>query len=146
MRVAVNLEFTDEELRKYVADVGRRVVLDAIHEGIVHINALKLDPSVSNMLAHAVQRAFTKEEEPKAPAAEQRPIEAQVVTPDAAVPPPPDKCVPMPADARMDETWFCHCCGTCNGTQRVACRRCDHERCDVIITPPPAAETDPSLS
>ncbi len=131
MRVAINLEFTDEELRKYVSDVGRRVALDAIRDGVKLLGALKIDPSLSSMLAEAAAHAFLKPEpQPK--------IDAEFTEPPQTRQASNGPCVRMDANDHLDEGWLCHVCATYNGMQRMGCRNCAHERCDIIVTPPPS--------
>lgn len=145
MRVAVNLEFTDDELRKFAEDVGRRWTLGFIHESLRHINELKLDPSLSKSLQQACAMGLAAAMNRTEPPPDVGPIAADATfEPD----PPPTKCVAIYADGRseFDDGWICHRCRAYNGLRRDVCRTCSHDRCDVIVTPPPGeGDNDPNV-
>lgn len=119
MRVAVNLEFTDEELRKYAEDVGRRWILNFIHEGVAHLSGIKFHPS----WAAAVQHALATLLGPLPTAATASP------TANAEPAHPFDRCVWLSPGDVSDEGWVCHECDTLNGAHRAICRGCDHLGC-----------------
>ena len=124
MRVAVNIEFTDEELRKYAEDVGRRWVVNTIHSVIQHLPALKVPPGfIEGIMQAASTVAPEAKKEPPPP----DPYEMRL----------PDKCTRIEASPVFDDGWMCHKCGVTNNDHRVACRQCMHERCDMVMTPPP---------
>jgi len=114
VKVAINIEFTDEELVKHAEDVGRRVGLNLIRDAIRHLGVLKINPDLAASVAGAVAGVAAKARGAQPPASD-LPSE----------PPPPsstslEKCVGMPSTEDMDEG-------------RLRC----HERCDVA---PPSAD------
>lgn len=142
MKVAISIEFTDDEIVKHAEDLGKRLTLNAIHEGIRHLGALKINPDVATTAAQAIASAFMPKTAPP-PAAE------------TETPPPPspslEKCLRIEPSTSIEEGWGCCRCLAYNGVQRSACRICGHERCDVIVPPAapdpgPTAEGDPNLS
>lgn len=58
MRTAINVEFTDEELRRHVEDIGRRLILDAVHEVVHHINAID-NPALVEGALRAIQMGMS---------------------------------------------------------------------------------------
>jgi len=126
MDVTVNLKFTDEELRNYASDVGRRWITHAIHAVVVHAPAMKPPAGFMEMILQALTP--NPAGDAKAPD-----IDAEYD--------PPKKCVHVQADANTDEAWMCHECGAFNNENRSICRRCDHVRCD---EPGPVASAESS--
>lgn len=137
MRFAVNIEFTDEELRRYGEDVSRRVVLNGIHDVVRHLGAMKINPDLTAQIAQAVATSIFASKAPRRPAPPPNP-------PETPSPPPPslEKCSRVEGHQYMEEGWVCHCCSTYNVALRSACRTCGHERCDVIVPPAPSPESE----
>ncbi len=112
MKVSINVEFTDDELVKHAENVGRRIVLSAIHDVIKHLPALKeIPPGVVSGFVQGAMDALhpRKAEEPQGR-----------------------------IDATFgDETPLPSRCERIASVQRSLCRNCDHERCDVVIPPAP---------
>jgi hypothetical protein len=139
MKVAVNIEFTDDELKKHAEDVGRRWALNTINDVFKAAQRFKFDPNVIAALRDAAANAFggSKNQNDPGPRATAG-IDAEFE--------PPTRCAQVHANADFDEGWACHHCGTYNALQRAACRNCAHERCDIVVPPPPvsSAAGDPS--
>lgn len=51
-----------------------------------------------------------------------------------------DKCLPIGVSRHMEASFVCCKCATVNAEERAKCRHCGHDRCGVIITPPPQPE------
>lgn len=51
-----------------------------------------------------------------------------------------DKCLPIDVSRHMEASFVCCKCATVNAEERAKCRHCGHDRCGVIITPPPQPE------
>jgi hypothetical protein len=135
MRATINVEFTDDELRKFAEDVARRVGLNFIHDVMGHLRGAKINPDIVAMAAQAfaaaVSNSFAKKETPSDPA-------------DPKVYPPRIVCERIAADAHIEEGWACCSCSVYNEVHRHTCRNCGHVRCDPIVTPPPAPNEPPS--
>ena len=139
MKAAINLEFTDDELRKYAEDVGRRWAMNFFTEAFKTGKRLKMSPGVLSELGQALASALSASG-------------AKAVQ----IPPPPPsvaevertltQCERVEACEHIDEGWICHRCDTYNGVHRPTCRLCSHERCDLVVPPPPShRHTDPSV-
>lgn len=142
MHASINLEFTEDDLVKFAEDVGRRLTLNAIHEGVRHLNELKMDPKLVGQIALVAAQAFLKgsQAEPKVEVAFERPA------PEEPTASRLQRCVRIEATQHFDEGWYCHVCMSSNGLHRPACRQCGHERCDVVVTPPPPnGESDSNI-
>lgn len=61
MKVAINIEFTTEELLKHGQDLGRRIVLTGIHDLIRHIN---IDPATAATLMTAAANFASSSRQP----------------------------------------------------------------------------------
>ena len=122
MKATINVEFTDEELVKYAEDVARRVTLNAIHDVVQHIPALKLNPDLAATLAQvvaaALASAFGKKDAPPETTAGQ--YSSRTV------------CERIEASAHLEEGWVCCGCSVYNVGSRPACRNCGHVRCDIV--------------
>ena len=131
MRVAVNIEFTGEEIVKHAEDLARRVgvnfFLDAYKIG------RRIDPTVVSALGRAFVEGVARAGK------DQAPPESPPSAPVAVGVRPLDRCarVGEHPECVLDEGWECCRCHTYNGESRTACRTCKHERCDFIVTPPP---------
>lgn len=164
MRTAINVEFTSEELREHVEDIGRRLILSAIHEAVRHINALE-GPALGALLQELQMGASMAAQEVASRRARQGPFMPGPTPPDpfgdmfrrpseprqngpfqnqrrdpkeeAPGEPVLRACFRIEANQQIEEGWCCHVCAGYNGVHRAVCRNCGHERCDVIITPPP---------
>lgn len=139
MKVAINIEFTAEELVKHGEDLARRISVNFLSDAVKAGGRFKIDPSVKAALAHAVESAFG----PKPPAGV-----AETIPPHA--PPPQGSFEPRTSCERveghacpqgLDEGWICCECSVYNALSRETCRNCKHARCDVVVPPAPA---DPS--
>jgi len=142
MKATINVEFTDDELRKYAEDVARRIGLNVIHDVIGHLGAVKhVAPGTFEAVEQALVSAIatgtkTGQPGPMPSASEPAPFE----------PPALDRCLRIEANQNSDESWICCKCDALNGVHRAACRLCGHGRCDVVVPPPPSPrETDPSV-
>ncbi len=153
-RASINLEFTDDDLRKFIEDGLRRWTLNTIHDLLKHIR----DPHLSDLIKQAIHMGMSagvrvgRQHEGEAPP-HQRPFDVgEIFTgdrhgsphdvrrgPPYGVPPGELKrCMPVEANPYQEEGWMCHECSTYNGMQRSVCRQCDHERCDDVVPPPPS--------
>jgi len=140
MRATINVEFTDEELRNYLEDAGRRWAVNTVHQVIKGLSTLKFDPNTMTEFARSIAGAFGS----KGPQADPGPTAGAPTHgfKDVGVPP----CARVEQNVDNDEEWGCHVCGVINGLHRSACRRCGHERCDVVAPPPPPPPPiDPSV-
>ena len=116
MRVAINIEFTDEEIKKHAEDVARRVGVNFIHDAIKHARGFKTPPGFLESLVQAV--AGARGEKPSG---------------STSVPESPlNKCAHTEQTRTHDEFWLCCQCGTDNIPFRPTCRHCGHERCDDV--------------
>ena len=133
MKVTINAEFTDDELKKHAADVGRKVGLDFIRDLVKTLSRLKISPGIGAVLEQALSGALgSKSGGPVPPPS----------MPDFAA--ADDRCLRIEPSPISDEGWSCCHCTTYNGIHRPACRQCGHGRCDVIVPPPPPPRrTDP---
>lgn len=131
MKASINVEFTDEDLRKYAEDVGRRWLAVGVRE----IMRMKVPPDLAVQIAQQVMAAVMQGagRPPGAPG-----MEAGGGVGVSDEPPNATKCERVGSDdPHLEEGWICHRCRGYNGMQREACRNCAHERCDIIVTPPP---------
>lgn len=120
MHISLNLEFTDEEAKKYVEDIGRRWTLNFIHDVMSHIGGIKLDPALSSLLAQVARGAadafgVSPVEQPRS--------RAYASTEEG-------RCSRMEASQFSEEGWLCHLCSHFNAGHRAVCRNCTHLRCD----------------
>ena len=143
MKATINLEFTDEELRKYAVDVGRRVSLNFIHDSIAHLAALKIPPippGFGAVISQALASAFNGagKEQQTTPEYPKGPVPSSPVDLKSCL------SINSDEDPHRDDGWFCCRCSIFNGVQRATCRNCAHDRCDVVVTPPPPAASTPS--
>lgn len=139
MRVNFNVEFTDEELRKYAADTARRVIATTLNDTVSAINKLKLGPQHSQVLASALGAVAGAIME-KSDKASSKTSRAPDIGPFAFAG-PGNECTRVesaPDNLGLDEGWACCRCSVYNGIQRSTCRNCKHARCDVRVPPPPA--------
>lgn len=135
MRTAINIEFTDDEIRKLIEDSARRVGLDFIHSLVGHINCMHPDPSLVAGLAQAVSDAIGAIGKRAAPPIQQQPGAARPVVANTMPP-----CARLEPNALQDEGWYCCRCARFNGLHRAACRICGHDRCDIVVPPAPSEE------
>lgn len=152
MRFNLNVSFTRTEIEAMLRNVARSAVLDFIHDGVNHINALKIDPNMVHAIFKAAGEAVGRGVDAG------RSIDAEFVgdgpcgppPPWAASPPPwtpkPMRCRQVPDAGFLDEGWMCCSCPTYNAQGRTVCRRCGHVRCEPPSapsedTPPPEATT-----
>ena len=142
MKVAINVEFTDDELRKYAEDVGRRWTMCFFQEAFKTGQRLKLNPNALSAIGLALASALSASgvKTHSAPRPDPGP------TADTPIPyaPTPSRCERVEVSPFNEEGWMCHPCGFYNGVQRAVCRHCDHERCDIVVPPPPHQD-DPSV-
>lgn len=134
MKATVNVEFTDEELRNYLEDAGRRLVVNFIREGLAGLNAPGVLDAIRRGIGIGTDTALNGAQDAPPPASRSGSFK------DVGVPP----CARVAESPFNDEEWGCHVCGLINGLHRPACRRCGHERCDVVV--PPAPHTPPTSS
>jgi hypothetical protein len=161
MRATVSVEFTDEELRKHTENLALKM-LTRFFQGV------KVDPDVMSSLFHQAVEAGMRSARAKAsldprayppprpqPYAPPRPYPAprtQAYPPDDFTDPIPmrssrdgaalSQCLRIEEGPYIEEGWCCHLCGIYNGVRRAACRKCKHERCDIVVTPPPSPDVD----
>jgi len=151
MRATINVEFTDDELRKYAEDVGRRWAMNFFQEMFKTGKRLKIPPGLVQELVGAFKTGAAEVSKPQ-----------DNPGPTAGVSPPPtheasslhdarvplyERCIRVAAATDTDEGWYCCHCGSVNGVHRMACRFCRHTRCDIVVPPPPSPPrpTDPSV-
>lgn len=151
MRATINVEFTDDELRKYAEDVGRRWAMNFFQEMFKTGKRLKIPPGFVQELVGAFKTGAAEVSKPQ-----------DNPGPTAGVSPPPtheasslhdahvslyERCIRVAAATDTDEGWHCCYCGSVNGVHRMACRFCRHARCDIVVPPPPSPPrpTDPSV-
>lgn len=129
MRTTITIEFTDEELKRHVADVARRAGLGFIHDLIQHASGFKIDPSVLQAVATAFSSgvAAVSDPGPTAPATPASKINADYEE--------RKYCISNGSE------WFCCKCDTFNLIARTTCRACAHLRCDVA---PPLSPEEPN--
>lgn len=129
MKASINVEFTDDELRKYAEDVGRRWILRFMHEATRHMK--EVPPEVLRVVGQTFASAVAeaKPQTGPIPSAEQTDAEFNTAN---------RRCMRVPVSLLYwEEGWLCHECSTYNGLLHMACRTCLHVRCDVVIPPPP---------
>jgi hypothetical protein len=100
---------------------------------MAHLATMKIDPSVLSALGQAINLGVKTALDEKRPPNGQ-PQHPQHTFKDVGVPP----CARVAETPFNDEEWGCHVCGAINGIHRPACRLCGHERCDVVVPPPPS--------
>lgn len=160
-RASINLEFKNDELRKFVEDAARRWTLNTIHDLLKHLR----DPEMVQLIREALSRGMAigtrvgsrkgpspyEEDMRGGPPPHQRPDGdgwvqgrspsqgpgmVEEILRGSPGAPGPKRCMPVEANLYQEEGWGCHKCSTYNGEQRSACRQCAHERCDVVQRPP----------
>lgn len=129
MKATINVEFTDDELKKHAADVARRVGLNFIHDVIRHLAAMKIPPGFLDGIEQAIKVGISSGSTP------------EVDSGPTVAPPATDRCQHIGGTDSSDAFWVCCRCGLLNGDPRVACRKCGHDCCDVIVPPPPPPST-----
>jgi hypothetical protein len=150
MQVAINVEFTDEELRKYAEDVGRRWV----HVLLSHLKDPDLSRFAQQAFAMGMNIAAAQEHKKRGAAPSPPPfgfhqapfpfdfdfpgsVPRYPPPPSGAIKDPPpsilEKCFRIEKSAQYEEGWCCHKCGYANVEQRAVCRNCAHERCDDVV-------------
>jgi hypothetical protein len=97
MKVAVNIEFTDEEILKHGSDIGRRVAVDAIRQGAKEV---RINPHLAEMFVTAIVGAVAAS---KAPPQSARPEPAAQPEPAAAPPSPSERRCDDPGELVVDE-------------------------------------------
>jgi len=122
MRATINVEFTDEELKKYAADVARRVGLNFIHDVMQHARGFKIPPGFLEMLVQAFSDGVKR--------GEKFPDDSKPASPFT----PSERCARVESAPSCPEGWACCACSVYNVLDQVTCRNCGHLRCDV---PPP---------
>jgi len=133
MKATINVEFTDDELRKYAEDVARRVGVNFIRDTVKTLSRAKISPNLGSVLEQALTGALGSKPQTDP-------------GPTAGASPSLDRCLRIEANQNSDESWICCECDALNGVHRAACRLCGHGRCDIVIPPPPSPhETDPSV-
>lgn len=159
MKTAINIEFTSEELEKYAQNVARRVITVYFKEAGKFLDK-SLTPEVGAMIAQAlgtiVGAVASKNASKRAMSEEPMPFDASFEAEEKERETPADggpktphmeapgkkcvRCEPEDTATMFDEGWFCCKCSVYNGIDKQLCRNCNHERCDVIKTPPPATD------
>lgn len=160
MKGSVNLEFRDEDLRRFAEDVMRRGALHLVGELFKQVIN---DPRLAHLAKEALRNGVEIGREGRGPfmypdevipAVMRRrrgvpfqypndmPRGPSPYPPAGAAPPPPppspqkpQRCVHVEANPYQEEGWICHECQIYNGIHRPACRQCAHERCDDIVGP-----------
>jgi hypothetical protein len=143
VKVTINAEFTDDELKKHAADVGRRWIVKIFEEALKTGKRLKIPPGALEGIGEALASALGAKPGPGpvpppgfvAIPVDQVPFSPPSPGPDFAA--ADDRCMRMAAGLELDEGWVCCHCDIHNGLHRPACRRCGHGRCDIVIPPPP---------
>ena len=127
MRVQVNIEFTPEELVKHASDLGRRWLHGLLAEGASHVGPNGVS-SIFEALSSAIRAASP-------PPSVDKPIEYVPIDRDHQ---PSPKCLRVETEDGHESGWACHLCVNFNDDTCDQCKRCGHERCDIVITPPPS--------
>jgi len=144
VKVSLNVEFTDDELRKYAEDIGRRWTVGFFREAFKTGQRLKINPNALSEIGLAIASALNASgvKTDSVPRPDPGP------TADEPIPYVPmtrrERCERLEASQFIEEGWVCHLCDTYNGAQRSVCRHCDHERCDIVVPSPPHQD-DPSV-
>jgi hypothetical protein len=146
VKVTINAEFTDDELKKHAADVGRRWAMSFFGEAYKTGKRLKIPPGALAGIREALANAFGKKSQDDGPIAwspsDPLPKDPNVSVPDFAA--EDDRCLRIESSSINEEGWACCHCPASNGVQRAACRVCGHVRCDIVVPPPPPPRrTDP---
>jgi ribosomal protein L40E len=135
VKATINVEFTDDELRKYGEDVARRVGLNFIRDTVKAFSKVKVSPGLGGMLEQVLASALGSK-----PQADPGP------TAEAPSSVPIERCVHIEATLHNEESWMCCRCSAMNGVHRTMCRSCTHERCDDVVPPSPSPrQSDPSV-
>lgn len=141
MKATINVEFTDDELKKHAADVARRVGLNFIRDVIRHLAAMKIPPGFLDGIGQAIKVGLASGSKPE--------VDSGPIAGPSPSAPAIDRCRPIGGTDSSDALWVCCRCGFLNGDPRVACRKCGHDRCDVVVPPPPPPppprQNDPSV-
>ena len=169
MKGSINLDFKDEDLRKFVADAARRWTLNTIQDVIRHVLN---DPSVSQVFMEGVRTVIAGYRSASSGSYTQNDVRQRRASqhqrgagfdvgeffsgwpphqrPNETSPPPPPgdvrqgdklkRCMPVEANLYQEEGWGCHECSTYNSVHRSVCRQCGHERCDDAAPSPPSPE------
>lgn len=168
-RASINLEFKDDDLRKFAEDALRRWTLNTIHDLLKHLRDPHLSQLVQQVFHMGVDAAARTSQRRRAhpqyeddiasehevrevrPGPHRRPFfdveEFFSKGPWPSPPRPPDtqemkRCVHVEANLYQEEGWICHACSIYNGMQRSVCRQCAHERCDDVVPVAPSSGGD----
>jgi hypothetical protein len=125
VKATINIEFTDDELRKYGADVGRRVGLDLLKDLFKSGRRLGKNPGVTAAIRDALTNILS-------------PSDAEYVQHA-----PRTECEPIEGPG-LEPGWVCCSCSVYNSLQCVQCKQCAHARCVMRGTHGPSS--DPSVS
>jgi ribosomal protein L40E len=131
MRVAINVEFSEQELERFVERWTNKLIVDALSQV-----ARGVSPSVIGAVQNAVMQAVIGQTAPSRGKAS-TPAEAPPVCDDCEQE-LRTHCVPIEAP-NVAPGWVCHQCRTYNGLQRMQCKSCGHKRCGPAFTLPPEA-------
>ncbi len=158
MKAGINLEFTDDEIKR----IGYELLARGSMTVMSHLGRYftTLDPRVAaslqglfvQMQAAALSPQVQRAPMPPgwappppwvrpapAPGPYAPPPEAARVTRMPDTSPVHDKCFAIEETRHMEAGFGCCKRATYNNVSRTACRHCGHARCDAIITPPPAS-------
>lgn len=142
MRATVNVEFTSEELTRFVEQWANKAIVTALSSALGSVSR-SVSPSMLNTLRDAfVQAAVGLGAVPRG--APDSPPPAPPVGPGADGEVPWVHCIPVESP-HVEPGWGCHLCRTYNGLQRSECRNCGHTRCAPSAPPrdPIPASPDP---
>lgn len=129
MKATINLEFTDQELIGLVERWANKVVVGAL--GDLSRQVEPLMPLIRDIVMRAVAG---------------QPVQGAPVPGTPSAQPPFASCeeellahcTPIEGVGALPG-WECHKCRTPNGTRRMQCKRCGHDRCGPHFAPRPSA-------
>ena len=145
MKANVQIEFTDEEVERYIA----KLVFKGFTSLEASLGSVFNDPQAVSVL-QTVFGQLTRTQVPQPQGGWYPPPWARSTAAPAGVGASVtrmpntnsvvDKCFAIEETRHMEAGWGCCRCATYNGVSRAACRYCGHERCGVIVTPPPSPQ------
>ena len=138
MKATINVEFTDDELRKYGEDVARRVGLNFIRDTVKAVQKVKFSPGLGTVLEQVLSGAISSKL-PADPGPTASPPDVPHASNEKF-----ERCQRVEESPYNEESWICCECVAMNWASRNACRICGHKRCDVVVPPPPMS--DPNVS
>lgn len=164
MKMSVNVEATDEEIRDLASDVARRGLVYLIQIASDSLGSLGrnftpeaaqsmfagLSAGAGPFIAHIAQAQKQAQKNsmnhgrvpPFAAGYGPTPIRTVVPFPgsDAVM----ERCQQLEETKQNEAAWLCHVCASANGMMRSRCRTCDHARCGIPVVTPPSTGPGPN--